>query len=138
MVDAIDGVEVCVPEDIDDPSTASPSRPAPASINGNEALNYVRVRHVVGDGSDIGRIKRQQAFIAAMANKVVSGGMLARPDRLVGFLDAATKSLTTDIASASREIAKVGYQFKDIGLKRIQFITVPWQYSPRRDPNRVA
>ncbi|WP_372734591.1 LCP family protein [Nocardioides sp.] len=135
MVDAVDGVEVCVPEEIDDREHGILIKEGTRTIDGREALAYVRVRHGVGDGSDIGRIKRQQAFVAAMVNKVVSGNTLARPDRLIGFLNAATSSLTTDIQNIA-QIAKIGYQFKDVGLKRIQFVTVPFQYSTAY-PGRV-
>lgn len=135
MVDAVDGVEVCVPEDIDDEAHGITIKAGTRSLTGKEALAYVRVRHGVGDGSDIGRIKRQQAFIAALTEKVVSGGTLARFDRLVRFLNAATKSLTTDIPNI-KEMAKVGLQFKNIGLKRIRFITVPFEYSTAQ-PGRV-
>jgi len=131
MVDAIDGVEVCVPEDIDDQAHGITIKKGTRTLNGNEALSYVRVRHGVGDGSDIGRIKRQQAFIASMVSRVVSAGVLARPDRLIGFLNAATKSLKTDISSI-KDIADVGRQFQDIGLKRIRFITVPFEYEGAR------
>ena len=96
MVDAIDGVEVCIPEDIDDPAHGINIPAGTREIAGKEALNYVRARYTLGDGSDIGRVKRQQAFIAAMANKVISNGVLARIDRLVPFLNAATKSLVVD------------------------------------------
>jgi LCP family protein required for cell wall assembly len=136
MVDAIDGVEVCVPQDIDDREHGIVIKAGTREISGREALSYVRVRHVEGtDGSDLGRITRQQAFIAAMSSKVLSGSVMARPDRLLSFLDAATDSLTTDIENIGR-MARIGYEFKDIGLKRIQFVTVPWQYAPS-DPNRV-
>jgi LCP family protein required for cell wall assembly len=135
MVDAVDGVEVCVPEDIDDQAHGITIKEGTRNLTGKEALAYVRVRHGVGDGSDIGRIKRQQAFIAALTEKVVSGGTLARFDRLVRFLNAATKSLTTDIPNI-KEMAKVGLQFKNIGLKRIRFITVPFEYSSAQ-PGRV-
>lgn len=135
MVDAIDGVEVCIPEDIADPEHGINIPAGTREIEGVEALNYVRARYTLGDGSDIGRIKRQQAFIAAMASKVVSGGTLARLDRLVGFLNAATSSLQTDLDSVLA-IGKVGIGFRNIGLEKIQFITVPFQYSPS-DPGRV-
>jgi LCP family protein required for cell wall assembly len=135
MVDAIDGVEVCIPEDISDPAHGINIPAGTREIEGKEALNYVRARYTLGDGSDIGRIKRQQAFIAALANKVISGGTLARLDRLVGFLDAATSSLQTDMESVV-QIGKVGIGFKNIGLDNIQFITVPFQYSTEQ-PGRV-
>ena len=82
MVDAIGGVRRVHPRSaiVDPSATASTSRPAPASSSGQQALNYVRERYVVGNGSDIGRMKRQQAFIASMAHQVVSAGTLARPD----------------------------------------------------------
>jgi LCP family protein required for cell wall assembly len=136
MVDAIDGVPVCIPEDIYDPAHGINIPAGTREIEGREALNYVRARYTLGDGSDIGRIKRQQAFIAAMVNKVMSAGTLARFDRLVGFLNAATESLQTDLESVVK-IAKVGMGFQNIGMDNIQFVTVPWQYDPA-DPNRVA
>jgi LCP family protein required for cell wall assembly len=131
MVDAIGGVEVCVPEDIDSSQYGITIKQGTRTLDGKQALAYVRVRHGVGDGSDIGRIKRQQAFIAAMVEKVVSGGVLARPDRLIRFLNAATQSLTTDIPSI-KELAEIGLQFKNIGLSRIRFITVPFEYEGAR------
>ena len=135
MVDAIDGVEVCIPEDIEDPAHGISIPAGTRELEGKEALNYVRARYTLGDGSDIGRIKRQQAFIAALASKVLSRGTLARVDRLVGFLDAAISSLQTDIESPLK-IARIGVEFKNIGLDQIKFVTVPFQYSTAQ-PGRV-
>src|SRR3954470_16613793 len=135
MVDAVDGVEVCVPEDIDSSEYGITIPAGTRTLSGKQALAYVRVRHGVGDGSDIGRIKRQQAFIGALVAKVLSSGTLTRFDRLVRFLNAATKSLTTDIPNI-KDMALVGLQFKHIGLKRIRFITVPFVYSTAQ-PSRV-
>jgi len=132
MVDAIDGVPVCIPEPIDDPAHGINIPAGTREVEGREALNYVRARYTLGDGSDISRIKRQQAFIAAMANKVISAGTLARVDRLVGFLDAATDSLQVDPGLDNViKIAKIGVGFQGIGLQNIQFVTVPWKYDQR-------
>jgi anionic cell wall polymer biosynthesis LytR-Cps2A-Psr (LCP) family protein len=129
MVDAIDGVPVCIPEDIVDPAHGINIPAGTREIEGREALNYVRARYTLGDGSDISRIRRQQAFIAAMAKKVISKDTLARVDRLVGFLNAATKSLTVDEDLENVvKIAKIGVSFQDIGLDNIQFLTVPNAY----------
>lgn len=137
MVDAIGGVEICVPEEISDPAHNIYLPAGTYEAEGKQALDYVRERYGVGDGSDIGRIKRQQAFVASMANKVVSAGTLANPVKLFNFLDAATKSLEVDTGMGSlKDIAGLGYQFRDIGLDNIQFVTVPWEVYPE-DPNRV-
>jgi len=131
MVNAIGGVPVCIPEDIVDPEHGINIPAGTREIEGREALNYVRARYTLGNGSDIGRIRRQQAFIAAMAQKVISAGTLARVDRLVRFLNAATKSLTVDEGLESViDIAKIGVGFQGIGLGNIQFVTAPNDYYP--------
>ena len=134
MVDAIDGVQVCIPEDIVDPAHGINIPAGTREIRGREALNYVRARYTLGDGSDIGRISRQQAFMSSMVNKVVSAGVLARPDRLIRFLDAATESLTVDQGLENvAKIADLGLQFRGIGLEKIQFVTVPFEYDQREE-----
>ncbi|CUR57824.1 Cell envelope-related transcriptional attenuator [metagenome] len=138
MVDAIGGVNVCVPHAIDDDQYKMHLKAGNQKIKGQAALDYVRVRHGFGDGSDIGRMKRQQSFIASMAAQVVSAGTLTRVDRLVKFLDAATRSLALDTGVGNiLSLAKLGQEFQSIGLDNIQFITVPWEwYEP--DPNRIV
>jgi LCP family protein required for cell wall assembly len=138
MVNAVNGVEVCVPEEVNDDVGHIHLPAGTYKVNGNQALDYVRVRHGIGaETGDIGRMKRQQTFIAAMVKKVVSKGTLANPVRLYRFLDAATKSLTTDTGFAHlKELASLGSSLKNIGLDNVQFITVPNQpYQP--DPNRL-
>lgn len=125
MVDAIDGVEVCIPEDVDDPVGNIHLKAGTRELEGQEALDYVRVRHNISNNGDIGRMKRQQAFLAALANKVMSKGVLARPDRLYDFLDATTKSLTVDQRLGSpKKIADLAGKFQDLGTQNIKFITV--------------
>jgi LCP family protein required for cell wall assembly len=139
MVDALGGVEVCVPRPVND-TTGHISLPAGTyTVKGQRALDYVRVRHDIGtvENGDIGRMKRQQAFLASMAKKAVSAGTLINPVRLYKFLDAATKSLTTDPGLASlSKLRSLAGSFSGIGLDHIQFLTVPFQsYAP--DPNRL-
>jgi LCP family protein required for cell wall assembly len=137
MVDALGGVEVCVPEQIDDYHSNIHLPAGTYKVTGEQALNYVRVRHGVGDGSDIGRMKRQQSFIASMINKVVSAGTLANPVKLYKFLNAATSSLITDKGfSHLGPLVSLGESLKHIGLDHIKFITVPFQAFPS-DPNRL-
>ena len=118
MVDAVGGVPVCIPEDIEDPAHGINIPAGEREIRGDEALDYVRVRYTVGNQSDLGRIKRQQTFMAAMIKKVASAETLARPDRLVKFLNAATKSLTLDFESVG-DLAGLGLQLQDIGLDKV-------------------
>jgi LCP family protein required for cell wall assembly len=138
MVDAIGGVSVCLPHAVNDPIGHITLPAGTHKFTGDQALNYVRERHSLGNGSDIGRMKRQQAFIASMAHQAISANTLANPIHLAKFIDAATKSLTLDpdIGSLSKLVG-LAYQFRHIGLDHIQFVTTPWMPEPS-DPNRVV
>jgi LCP family protein required for cell wall assembly len=139
MVNALNGVQVCVPREVNDTTGHIHLPKGTYDVKGQRALDYVRVRHDIGtvENGDIGRMKRQQTFLASMANKVVSAGTLANPIRLYKFADAATKSLTTDPGLASLgKLRGLASSFSGIGLDKIQFLTVPFQeYAP--DPNRL-
>lgn len=134
MVDAVGGVPVCVPEDIVDRENGIfVPEGDPSVLSGDQALDYVRARYVgeLEEQNDLSRIRRQQEFIGALVRKVKSAGTLSRPDKVVRFLEAATRSLRTDedLGSVTR-IARLALQLQDIGLERIQFVTVPTEYFP--------
>jgi LCP family protein required for cell wall assembly len=137
MVSALGGVDVCVAQPIDDSYTHLKLAAGEQKLNGLEALQYVRLRHV-GSGSDLDRIKRQQGFISALIQQVTSARMFFHLPKLLSFLNAATNSLTTDkgLASASK-LATLANQVRSIGLDNIQFVTVPTgPYPP--DHNRLV
>ncbi|RLV47480.1 LytR family transcriptional regulator [Nocardioides mangrovicus] len=137
MVDALGGVQVCVPEEVNDTTGRIHLAAGTYNVTGEQALDYVRVRHGISANGDIGRMKRQQTFVAAMIKKAVSAGTLANPVRLLKFLNAATSSLTTDPGFAHlRQLASLGESLKNIGLDNVQFVTAPWQPYPE-DTNRV-
>ncbi|MDN5744015.1 MAG: LCP family protein [Nocardioidaceae bacterium] len=130
MVNALDGVEVCIPEDIDDDKRNVHLKAGTREIKGKEALTYVRARYRIGDGTDTNRTRRQQAFIGSMINKALTAGILARPDRLIRFMNAATSSLKTDYESIA-QMADLAVTAKGIGPENIKFVTTPWVYSDK-------
>jgi LCP family protein required for cell wall assembly len=138
MVDAVGGVEVCIPKDVDDDKHDIHFDAGTQELSGQDALNYVRERYFLSVTGDIGRMKRQQAFIASMANKVVSAGTLSRPDQVYSFLSAVTESIAVDEKLDSiPDLVDLATQFQDTGLSRIRFVTVPFaEYEP--DPNRLV
>jgi LCP family protein required for cell wall assembly len=136
MVNALGGVEVCTPQAVDDPNTHLQLAPGRHTLDGRQALQYVRARKSLGDGSDLQRINRQQAFLSSVMQKATSTQLLVQPNRLYSFLDAATTSLTTDPQFGLGTMKDLAGSVKGIGLDEIQFVTVPNEpYTP--DPNRV-
>lgn len=137
MVDAVDGVRVCLKTPMDD-ADAKVRLPAGAqTLDGEQALGYVRARKTLGNGSDTDRMDRQQQFLAALVNKVRSNDVLLNPAKLYPVLDAATSSLTTDPGLASlRGLYELVRGVRTIPTERVQFLTVPrrsYTYDANRD-----
>ncbi|MYT93068.1 LytR family transcriptional regulator [Streptomyces sp. SID8359] len=136
MVDAVDGVEICLKEPINDKDAHLELPAGRQTLNGEEALGYVRARKTLGDGSDTERMERQQRFLGALVNKMQSNGVLLNPTRLYPVLDAATKSLTTDPGLDSlRDLYDLVRSMRDVPTDQVQFLTVPRQ-PYRNNPNR--
>lgn len=133
MVDALGGVTICTPVDINDTKADLHMSAGPHyDVDGETALAYARVRYSLGDGSDIQRIPRQQALMSSMVQKLTSTGTLTRPDRLYAFLDAATKSVTTDTGLASlADDVKLAQSVQRMPTSGVQFVTVPTEAYPR-------
>lgn len=136
MVDAVNGVEVCLPRPVHDPEADLALPAGRQTLHGEAALGYVRARKSLGNGSDTQRMERQQRFLGALVKKVQSNGVLLNPTRLYPVLDAATSSLTTDTALASlKGLYELVRSARRIPTDRIQFMTVP-RREYRLDPNR--
>ncbi|MDX5577463.1 LCP family protein [Streptomyces sp. ID01-9D] len=134
MVDAVDGVEICLKEPINDKDAHLELPAGRQTLNGEEALGYVRARKTLGNGSDTERMERQQQFLGALVNKMQSNGVLLNPTRLYPVLDAATKSLTTDPGLDSlRDLYDLVRGMRDVPTEQVQFLTVPRQ--PYRNNN---
>ncbi len=138
MVDALGSVEVCVPEAVVDPQSHLNLPAGRSRVTGKDALAFVRVRHNIGnDASDLGRIDRQQAFLSSMVQEATSTNLLLRPDKLFRFLDAATRSLTTDPGLANlNELRHVAQSVVGLKSSQVRFVTVPVEDYPP-DRNRV-
>jgi LCP family protein required for cell wall assembly len=138
VVDALGGVGICLPAAVSDRSHHITLPAGRSRVNGTQALAYVRERYALGDGGDLSRIGRQQAFLSSVLQQATSAGTLSNPVRLYQVLDAATRSLTTDPGMAGLgQLTDLADQVHAIGLGNIRFLTVPTGAYPA-DPNRLA
>ncbi|MFE7856508.1 LCP family protein [Streptomyces sp. NPDC057403] len=137
MVDAVDGVRVCLAEPIDDKAAGLRLPAGRVTLDGEQALGYVRARKSLGDGSDTERMDRQQQFLGALVEKVRGDDVLLNPVKLYPVLDAATSSLTTDPALASlRGLYDLVRGLRDVPSRDVRFLTVPrepYAYDANRD-----
>ncbi|OIK24397.1 LCP family protein [Streptomyces malaysiense] len=137
MVDAVGGVRVCLKEPIDDKAAKLRLPAGEVTLDGERALGYVRARESLGDGSDTGRMRRQQRFLGALVTRVRGNDVLLNPLRLYAVLDAATSSLTTDPGLADLgDMYRLVRTLHAVPTRRTQFLTVPreqYVYDADRD-----
>ena len=104
LVDAIGGVEVCVPNLARDKNTGMQLEAGCHVLNGVDALTYARSRYyeefVDGDWqrdprADLGRIERQQQFIESAVNGLLEE-IIDNPGRIGDLIDEASSALTVD------------------------------------------
>ncbi|MEI3847967.1 MULTISPECIES: LCP family protein [Microbacterium] len=137
ITNAVGGVEVCLAEDVDDPDSQLHLAAGSHTVQGEQALAFVRTRYGIGDGSDLGRIHTQQTYLSALARKVKSAQTLTNPVALFSLADAASRSLRVDEALADPGVlAGLAGALSGVDLTRMVLVQLPVQEYPD-DPNRV-
>ncbi|WP_371750523.1 LCP family protein [Streptomyces sp. NBC_01283] len=126
VVDAVGGVEVDVAERVRQSRYGITLRPGRQTVNGKEALTFVRARLGVSDGSDLQRVERQKQFMHQLLAKISSSGTLYNPTRLYPVLDAVTSSLVADSGLDSpAELYSLVNTARMIPPDRVRAVTVP-------------
>ncbi|MEO6200879.1 MAG: LCP family protein [Cryobacterium sp.] len=129
MSTAVGGVEVCVAEDIEDKHTDTYLKAGKHSLKGLAALQFLRTRHGIGDGSDLTRINNQQVFMSALLRTIKSADTLSNPTKVYSLAKAATANmqLSTSLNSVDTLIS-IALALKDIDLNKLVFVQVPTYY----------
>ncbi len=126
MSNAVGGVEVCANEAILDTYTGLDIPAGRSTLQGFQALAFLRSRHGVGDGSDLGRISSQQVFLSSLVRKLKSDDTLTDPGKLYGIAQAATQNMTLSENFARLDIlASVALVLKDVPLSNITMVQYP-------------
>jgi anionic cell wall polymer biosynthesis LytR-Cps2A-Psr (LCP) family protein len=134
MVAALGGVYECNPTPINDPNSNLHLSAGNHLLTPAEALGYVRARYTLGDGSDLERIGRQQAFMSSLVSRVRS--QLYDPLAIYRFFDAFTKSLTIDTQLGGiTGLYDLGQSLRGIPSSKIAFFTLPNYIDPSATAN---
>ncbi|MER6050706.1 LCP family protein [Streptomyces sp. BHT-5-2] len=123
-VDAVGGVEVCTVRPLRDRYSGLDLPAGTSRLNGGEALQYVRSRHVDGS-ADLGRMQRQQRFLAALLDRITSSGVLMNPVRFKEVADAMLQSVRADDGFGAGELADLAQAMRGFGPASSEFASVP-------------
>ncbi|MGK5530171.1 LCP family protein [Streptomyces sp. URMC 129] len=132
-VDEVGGVEVCTPRPLRDEQAGLDLPAGTSRLDGAEALAYVRARHVDG-ASDLGRMRRQQEFMAAFAEEAISGGLLLDPARLGTVVRSLLASVRADPGFGAEEMLRLAEALRDFRPSDARFASVPVEDTARAVP----
>jgi LCP family protein required for cell wall assembly len=136
MVNALGGVPMCIPGHIVSPNAQLDIQGGPQVLDGRTALAWARAREAtVGrqwlDGSDTGRITRQQTLLAHTAEKAMSENIFLDQGKLRAFITAGASSMTTSPRLADAPfLVGLAFSLRKISPKNIVFTTVPFKADP--------
>lgn len=123
---AIGGVTVCLTEPINDDYTGLYLPAGDNTLSGLDALQFLRTRHGVGNGSDVSRISNQQIFMSALVRQLQSADTLGNPVKVYGLAKAGVENMTLSSNMASVQFMQaLAGTVRDIDLSRINFVQYP-------------
>ncbi|KAB1143888.1 LytR family transcriptional regulator [Streptomyces luteolifulvus] len=123
-VDVLDGVRICTAEPLKDRYSGLDLPAGTHTLRGGQALQYVRARHVDG-ASDLGRMHRQQRFLAALIERATSSGVLLNPMRFRDVTRAVLSSVRADKGFGTDELLDLGRAMRNFSPSSSEFTTVP-------------
>ncbi len=124
VVDSLGGVDICVKQAMDDPKAGINLKPGCQTLNGPNALGYVRARYSDPLG-DIGRVQRQRQFLAAIMHKAASPSTVLVPWRYYQFSTAAAAGLTVGQDTTLRDVTRVLQAMRSVSNGDGLSLTVP-------------
>jgi len=126
LANAVGGVEVCVAEDINDTYTNTYLKAGMHNLQGLQALQFLRTRHGVGDGSDLSRISNQQVYLTALVRKLKGKDVLNNPVALMSLAQTAARNMKlSDTLSDPAQLVGVANALKAIPMNKITFLQLP-------------
>ena len=128
---AVGGVPVCLNEPVDDSYSGAVFPAGQQTLQGVDALKFVRQRHGLPNG-DLDRVRRQQAFLAGVANQLFSSGTLTSPARISALVEALTKSVVLD---EDWDLMSFASQVATLTGDHIEFSTIPTGSIDLRTPS---
>lgn len=123
LTDALGGVEMTFDEPVEGASREI-FEAGEHTLDGEEALDYVRARYNLPDG-DFDRVRRQQNFLRSLMNQTLSSGTITNPVRLRNVLDAITQNLSVDEEFSTGKMRDLAVELRNIRGNDVTFMTAP-------------
>jgi LCP family protein required for cell wall assembly len=128
FINTLHGVNVCLPQAVDDPVSGLHLPAGVSHVYGPEALAFWRTREDLGTGSDPQRIQRDQFLMASLFQGIERSSLLKSPSTMLSVIDTLTshQDVVTDSGLTAPVMLRIGEALRGIKGSHVQFVTVPW------------
>jgi LCP family protein required for cell wall assembly len=124
LTDAVSGIEVCFDKAINDEKSGLKVKKGCHTLDGEQALAWVRMRYSDPKG-DLGRIERQQQYVAKVIDEIADWRTLVNPFRQVALVNAATDAFVVDQDSGVVDLGRLGMGMAKVSGGSAEVTTVP-------------
>jgi LCP family protein required for cell wall assembly len=128
LINTLHGVNVCLPQAVDDPVSGLNLPAGVSHVYGPEALAFWRTREDLGTGSDPQRIQRDQFLMSSLFQGIEHSSLLKSPTTMLSVIDTLTshQDVVTDSGLTAPVMLRIGEALRGIKGNNVQFVTVPW------------
>ena len=139
MTDAVGGVPVCLADPIKDDYSGLDLPAGTSVISGTTALQFLRTRHGVGDGSDLSRISSQQVYLSSLVRRIQSDDTLTDFSKLYGLAEVAATNvrLSTSLTSLDTMVS-MAQSMRTVDLSAMALVQYPGTTEDSRYPGKVV
>jgi LCP family protein required for cell wall assembly len=123
VVDAVGGVEMCIPEAMKDPKAGLNLKPGCQTLAGASALGYVRTRAT--PRADLDRVAHQREFLSALMKRILSPATFLNPFRMVALVNALPAAVTVDRSDHVWHLARLSWAMRELSGGSGLTTTVP-------------
>ncbi|WRZ06167.1 LCP family protein [Streptomyces sp. NBC_00385] len=123
-VDTLGGVKICTARPMKDSYTGLDLAAGTHELDGGQALQYVRSRHIDG-AADLGRMQRQQKFMASLIKQATSSGVLLNPVKFREVASTMLKSVRADKGFGTEQMLELGQAMRGFSAASSEFTSVP-------------
>lgn len=138
ITNAIGGVDVCLATAMQDDDSTIDLQPGTHTLQGPQALAFLRARYSTIDGSDLARIGNQQQYLSSLVRKITSEQVLSDPAKLLRLAHAGLAAIDPSTSLTNPlTLVQMGLAIKNTPTKEYAFIRYPVFPAPQ-DPNRLV
>jgi LCP family protein required for cell wall assembly len=128
LSDEIGGVPVCVSAAVHDPYSGLRIGGGDSTVEGKQALQFLRTREAFYDGSDLGREQATHMFLSSLLRKVKANATLTNIGEMQSIAETVTRYTTVDNGLDSvLSLLSLAQVFGEVDADRVTFLTMPWQ-----------